>query len=280
MAPIKLSVIGFGLMGGSIGKALKGNGNYQVTAYDADENVLEKAKRENAAQHYTTDALTALKDAELIALCLYPALSVKILLKHMDALKSGAIVTDICGVKRYMTEQILPALRKDVSFIPAHPMAGREKKGFAMSDGELFKNCNYLIVKNGCNAKAVEKVTQFALDLGAGNIVYTSPEKHDEYIAFTSQLPHVISCAYVQCMKSRKVADHAAGSMKDVSRVANINAAMWSELFIKNRDYIAKECRNMAQEMLLIAQMIEDGDEKKLASYMQACADAMEKTNA
>lgn len=279
MAPIKLSVIGFGLMGGSIGKALKSNERYVVTAYDGDESALEKARGENAAKVYTTDALTAVKDADLVILCLYPASSVNFMLQTMHAFKSGAVVTDICGVKRYMAEQILPALRKDVHFIPAHPMAGREKKGFAISDGGLFKNCNYLVVKDGYSAEAVKKVTQLAKDLGAGNIVYTSLDKHDEYIAFTSQLPHVISCAYVQCMQGRKVAGHAAGSMKDVSRVANINATMWSELFIKNRDYTAKECRNMAQELLRLAQMMEDGDEDKLASYMQACADAMEKIN-
>jgi len=275
---VKLSIIGFGLMGGSIAKALRGSGKYSVTAYDADAAVLKKAEEESLADVYTPDALRAVKDADIVAVCLYPRAAVDFILWNMEAFKPGAVVTDICGVKRLVCDEILPHLRKDVAFVPAHPMAGREKKGFAMSDGGLFKGCNYLIAADE-KAPGVEAVKKLALDLGAGRVVFTDPEKHDAYIAYTSQLPHAISCAYVQCMGGRSLIDHAAGSLKDVSRVADINAVMWSELFTENADNLSAECERLAGELLTLGKQIANRDAKALEGYMRTSAEAMEKRN-
>lgn len=271
------AVIGCGLMGGSIARALKKTGRYHITVYDRDTAVLQKAQETGAAHDYTACAHTALKEAALVIICLYPKASVDFILQNMAAFKQNTVITDICGVKRYIEQSIVPALRTDISFIPAHPMAGREKKGFAMSDGELFTGCNYLVIPDHYNEKAVETVTRMAKDLGAGKVVFTEARRHDEYIAYTSQLPHAISCAYVNCMNGRPLLDHSAGSLKDVSRVANINAPMWSELFMENADNISQECEHMAAELLKIAKYIKENNGEGLNEYMQHCADTMEK---
>jgi prephenate dehydrogenase len=273
---IKTAIIGCGLMGGSAAKALKNSGRYAVTVYDTDDAVLQKAREEQAADAYTADAHTAIRDAALVVVCLYPQASVDFILQNMSKFSENAVITDICGVKRLMEDAVLPNLRPDLRFIPAHPMAGREKKGFEMSDGGVFTNCNYLIIKNNFDPQAVALVAQMAKDMGAGRIVYTEAKKHDEFIAYTSQLPHAISCAYVNCMEGRPVLDHSAGSLKDVSRVANINASMWSELFIENADHISAECVRMAAELLKISQYIKEKNGAGLAQYMQQCADQME----
>jgi prephenate dehydrogenase len=278
MAETNLSVIGFGLMGGSIAKALKRRGKYRVTAYDTDPAVLKKAEGEGLAAVYTSDALQAVKEADIVVVCLYPKAAADFILSNMEAFKPGAVITDICGVKRLVCDEVFPHLRKDVAFVPGHPMAGREKKGLAMSDGSLFDGCNYLVAANE-NAPGVKTVREFAYDLGAGRVVFTEPEKHDKYIAYTSQLPHAISCAYVRCMEGRPVIDHSAGSLKDVSRVADINAGMWSELFIENADNLARECGRLAEELMEIARYIREGDETALGEYMRTAADAMEKRN-
>ncbi len=168
-------------------------------------------------------------DADFIVIALYPKRAIEFVRENAHQFKTGAVVTDICGVKREIEDSIPGLLPAGVSFVGGHPMAGREHKGFDCSVPDLFLGCKYIIT--GGEDHAVELVKAFADILGANKIVLSDADNHDEMIAYTSQLPHVLSVTYMLAAGERGVEAFSAGSFRDLTRVAMINDEMWSELF-------------------------------------------------
>ncbi len=269
---INLTVIGTGLMGGSILKALKDQDEKpkSVCAFDIDEKILAKIRREELADITTSDAYESIKDADMVVISLYPQLAAKFIKDNINDFKSGCIITDICGVKREVYKEIAGALRDDIYFVGGHPMAGREHKGFGYSTPDLFLGCKYIIT--GGDYKAVDLVCKFADILGAGKIVFAEPEKHDELIAYTSQLPHVLSVAYMLCASGRNVEDFSAGSFRDVTRVAMINDEMWSELFLENKDKLLGEIENLIGGLSNLKTLIDKDEREELRENMRTAA--------
>jgi prephenate dehydrogenase len=195
----------------------------------------------------------------------------------MRLFKPGSVVTDICGVKRPVIDGILPYLRSDIDYVPAHPMAGRERAGYKYSVPELFDQCNYLVTPLKRNRpESLDLFRRFAGALGAGSIVVTDPEEHDSMIAYTSQLPHVLAVAYVLLAGSRNPLPFSAGSYRDVSRVAAINAEMWAELFLANNKALLPEIEGLAAHMQNISSIIRAGDRQALVHALSAAARARE----
>lgn len=269
---LNLTIIGVGLMGGSILKALKSQNNRpkSIIAFDIDKDVLTKVKSKGLADIVTDDAKIALKDADLIVIALYPKLAIEFVKHNADNFKKGSIITDICGVKREIEQGIPDVLPKDVFFVGGHPMAGREHKGFAYSTPDLFLGCKYIITSG--EEKPKQAVKEFADIIGAAKIIMATSETHDELIAYTSQLPHVLSVAYMLCADRRNVEDFSAGSFRDVTRVAMINDEMWSELFLENKDKLLDEIRSLKSGLADLENLIDKGQRDKLRDKMRKAA--------
>ena len=277
IAGLKITIVGLGLMGGSIAKALRRQGGVEVTAVERDEGLLTRALAEGVISHGTLDAAEGLQNADLTVVCLYPADTIAFITENMTSFKAGSVLTDICGVKQTVIEAVLPGLRADLDFVPAHPMAGRERGGYAYSTEGLFDGCNFIITPLACNApQSVELVRRFAGALGAGAIVQAEAAEHDALIAYTSQLPHALAVTYVLCADGRDPLPFSAGSYRDVSRVAAINAAMWSELFLCNKDALLRETRSLKARLEELEQMLTNDDKQAIMDSMARAARARE----
>lgn len=274
-----VAVIGAGLMGGSILKSLKNNKNRpkKITALDINREILKKIEALSLADIATDDAELALMDADLVVISLYPAQAIAFMQSNVQYLKKGCVVTDICGVKREVMNAIPDLVPEGISYVGGHPMAGREHKGFDYSMDNLFANCKYIIDAHAVRGK--DMVVEFANTLGAGKIVESSAANHDELIAYTSQLPHVLAVAYMLCANDRNVEEFSAGSFRDVTRVAMINDVMWSELFCENKDMLVKEIVALRDGLKELQDSIEDSDIVSLREKMKKASDMRESIN-
>jgi prephenate dehydrogenase len=274
---VKITIVGLGLMGGSFAKALKRGSGAVVTALGRRADAMQAILGEGVVDRACTDAADALPDADMTVVCLNPGAAVRFIVDNMKHFKAGSVVTDICGVKRPVVEGILPFLRPDIDFVPAHPMAGRERAGYRYSVPELFDGCNYLITPLERNTpRSLDLVKRLAGALGAGNIVITNPEEHDSMVAYTSQLPHALAVAYVLLAGGRDPLPFSAGSYRDVSRVAAINAEMWAELFLANSGALEGEIEGLIHHLENILGTIKAGDRQGLAEALSAAAKARE----
>ncbi|MBN2878635.1 MAG: prephenate dehydrogenase [Clostridia bacterium] len=271
-----MAIVGTGLMGGSILKSLAGSEKRpkKISALDNDIEVLKKIKNLKLADYATDNAQEALFDADLVVISLYPAQAIKFIRDNGKFLKDGCIVTDICGVKREVIDTIPMLLPEGVLFVGGHPMAGREHKGFDCSTSDLFLGCKYIVDEKDSEGKALVK--EFAMALGAGQIVESSARNHDELIAYTSQLPHVLAVAYMLCAGERNVDEFSAGSFRDVTRVAMINDEMWSELFNENKDMLVDEIAALRKGLLELEELISDSDTEKMRDRMKKAAQMRE----
>lgn len=268
MTEKKAVILGLGLIGGSLAKALAARTRCTVIGIDRDPAVNEKALRCGAIHKAgSPDDLT---EADLLFLCTYPQAAVDFVRQNGGRIQKGCIVTDTCGVKAAVCPQ-LAALSKEYGFVfvGGHPMAGKEKNGFDESDAGLFDGASYILVPCGAPPEAVETLKSLAGELGFGRTVVTTPEHHDEMIAFTSQLPHVLACAYVQSPRCPEHPGFSAGSYRDVSRVARINEELWSELFLENRDALVRELDTLTGHIGEIRAAVARGDREALRACLK-----------
>lgn len=242
---MKIAVVGLGLIGGSICKALKANTFYHIMGMDKDHEVVEKALKSGAIDEELT--VEKLGEANLTIVALYPVAIVDFIKENADKFRKGSIVMDICGVKGYIVNTCTPVLdEKGVIFIGTHPMAGREHSGFDYATADLFNGASFIITPT-------EKTPQIAVDLvstlGAcmnfGQVVIATPEQHDANIAYTSQLAHVVSNAYVKSPSLFRADGFSANSFVDLTRVAYLNEEMWSGLFMCNKEALLFEINSI-----------------------------------
>lgn len=268
----KIVIAGLGLIGGSIAKALKRNTDHLVYGYDRDEETLL-----DACSCGAIDAKAAVYDietADILYLCLYPEDSIAFIREHAAKLKSGCIVTDTCGIKTEVCDALEQlSVQYGFFFVPGHPMAGKEQSGFSASDPSIFVGASYILVASSAPEEAVAQIQMLAEKMGFGKIVRTSAWEHDARIAFTSQLPHVIACAYVMSPRCKEHKGFSAGSYRDVSRVADINEVLWSRLFLDNRAPLLEEIDTMIENMQQIRRFVEAGDEKSLQKLLKTAAE-------
>lgn len=274
---LNITIVGLGLMGGSFAKALKRGTGAIVTAFGRNAAALQAVLEEGAIDRACTQAEDALSSADLTVVCLNPGVAVQFIVGNMQFFKPGSVVTDICGVKQPVIDRVLPNLREEIDFVPAHPMAGRERAGYKYSDAALFDRCNYILTPLVRNKEySIDLVKRFAGALGAGAIVLTDPKEHDEMIAYTSQLPHALAVAYVLGAGGRNPLPFSAGSYRDVSRVAAINAPMWAELFMENSDALLAEITALKAGIIRIENCLKTGDRQGLEDVLSAAAQLKE----
>mgnify|MGYP004506326561 FL=1 len=237
---MKILVVGMGLIGGSICKALKKYTDNEVYGSNRSESKLKLALADGAIDGVGN---IAEEDYDIIWMCMYKEALEKLIRENAPKLKKGTIIADVCGLKGKMTENMSDCCEQfGVHYVGTHPMAGKEKNGYAYSDADMFKNCNFILSPtDSTNSEAMETIKNLALAMGAGNIVYSSPEEHDRMIAYTSHIPHIIAGSYVSNELVEKANDFGGGSFRDVSRVATMDAGMWSELFLDNKDAVLEQ---------------------------------------
>lgn len=235
---MKIGIIGLGLIGGSMALSIRRNTNHTVLGYDIDAATMLRAKAIEAIH----DELTSeeLSRCDIVLVALYPEMCVQYIREHADDFKPGALVIDCAGVKRHVCNQLDPiASEKSWVFIGGHPMAGREFSGFAYARADLFKNASMILTPSAdVEIQARDMAKHFFLDMGFKMVRFCTPEAHDQMIAYTSQLAHVVSGAYVKNPLAAQHKGFSAGSFLDMTRVARLNENMWTELFLENLDLL------------------------------------------
>ncbi len=261
-------IVGLGLIGGSLAKAISSRTEHIVTGIDVSPDVMETALSGGAIHH--TGTPDSLREAEIIFLCIYPEAAVSFITEYGHLIPKGCLVADTCGIKEEICRHMpLLAERFGFTFIGCHPMAGKEKSGFSASEAELFQGASFIIVPCGAPEEAVKEIEGLALRLGFGGTVITTPERHDRMIAFTSQLPHILACAYVMSPQCLMHNGFSAGSYRDVSRVARINEVLWTELFLDNAKPLTEELDLLIENITALRDAVAEGRRDDLRGLLR-----------
>lgn len=251
-----VGIIGLGLIGGSLARAFKKYTNVTVTGYDAEPEVISRAVSEGVI-----DGETCLEECDFLISALYPSATIEFLNKNADRIKKGAFVCDCGGTKLKVCENCEKiALDNGFTFVGMHPMAGTEHSGYGFSSAELFQGASLII----CSDEKQEDAEELFGKIGFDIFRYTSPENHDGMIAFTSQLAHVVSNAFVKSPRYSEHGGFSAGSLKDLTRVAWLNETMWTELFLQNKDFLSGEIDLLCENLKKYSDAIKSGDDKAL----------------
>lgn len=263
-------IIGLGLMGGSYAKALK-RLDFHISAIDTNAESIEYALENGIIDEgFTSPDPDALSRADIVIFGLYPNIFKEWIAENQKYFKSGAVITDVTGVKSCIVYDIQSILRDDVEFIAAHPMAGREVYGVKNSTEKMFRDANFLVVPTDKNSpEAVEWCKELGRLLGFINVTVLSPEEHDKMIGFVSQLTHCIAVALMTCSDNTHLADYTADSFRDLTRIANINDKMWSELFLLNKEPLLADMDRFIKEMQTMRSLLENGDREGLREKMR-----------
>lgn len=263
-----VAIIGLGLMGGAYASGFRKLGANHIYAFDINNEILEEALKEGIIDFGTTreeNLETILKDSDLVVVCLYPVAASDFIIKNMPLFKPSSIITDIVGIKAPLIEKIQPHLREDIYYIPGHPMAGSEKEGFGAANDSIFENRNYVLIPlENTDQNILKDFKTLVSDLGFSNIVETTPIEHDRKIAYTSQLCHIIASALIDSEDDLGITDFEGGSFGDLTRIAMINAPMWTEIFIENKDLLLEEIDEFENSLLKLRDYIVKSDSENL----------------
>lgn len=264
---MRIAIIGMGLIGGSLARSIKLNTDHEVYASDIDPEALRQAELMEAIDGELTDEVLAA--CEIVLVATRPRVIVEWIAAHADRIAPGALVIDCGGVKRWIVERVQPiAEGKPWRFIGGHPMAGREYSGFRYSRDNLFERASMILTPRGDEdlqqMQDLQRAKEFFLDIGFRRVVFTTPARHDEMIAYTSQLAHVVSGAYVNSPLASKHKGFSAGSFADMTRVARVGEELWSELFLENRDDLLPALETLIGNLSAYRDALAAGDEDAL----------------
>lgn len=276
---MKIVIVGLGVIGGSFAISLKNAGYSEVYGIDTDPETIRKAKESGMILDGDAKGEDFLRQADLTIVSLYPRLVREFLEKNRMNFKKGSLITDATGIKMNFLREIEGLVPDGVDFIPGHPMAGREKKGIDYASAEVFKNANYILTPTPENLpENIEKLKKIILDIGFGHICCVTPEEHDELIGFTSQLPHAMAVALINSDKEgRNTGLFIGDSYRDLTRIANINEDLWSELFLGNKENLLMAINNFELELDLIKKAVFENDRETLCRFFRKSSSRREK---
>ena len=278
---ITYGIIGLGLMGGTIAKSLRKNVLSEnksenqcakIIALDKNKESLENAFSEKIIDSYFLPEETKkmLLQCDVVFICLYPHATLDFLLQNKENFKSGSITTDISGVKGIFEKKLPSLLRSDVDFIIGHPMAGGEKEGYSSSNSSFFNGRNYILIPENFNKKEnLDFFKKLIYKMGFSKITETTAGDHDYKIGFTSQLCHVIASALVESAPDEKITAFGGGSFEDLTRIAMINAPLWTELFISNKEKLTVHIENFIARMNEFKNLIQKEDKTALENLLK-----------
>ena len=269
MAQKRILVVGLGLIGGSLALALQGFEDYEVVGAVRSQTTYDKAAARHVADRVTFDHAAELPGADVVVLCQDPAGIIGFLRDNRERFKPGALVWDVCGVKTAVmaaAEQYLP---EGVDFIGCHPMAGKEVSGIDNAEGTLFRNTHFIVTPGPrATQEHLELLRRMAEYCRFGDVIQTTPERHDEMIAYTSQLMHIIAVSVCDNDELFSCKGFEGGSFRDCTRVAALDPAMWTQLFTLNASAIAKVAGALEERMRQYRLAIENNDREALHTML------------
>ncbi len=266
----RILIIGLGLLGGSFAEGLMDAG-IEVGAIDTNEEAIKYALNKGMIAHGESVVKKGyIEYFDIVIFALYPHILVEWLKKYQHFFKPGTIVTDVTGIKGWLMKELDQFLRKDIEFIPAHPMAGREVNGVKNATKEIFKGANYIITPTIrttlVGMKTIEAIGEV---LDFKNISTLTIEEHDEMIGFLSQLTHCIAISLMTCKDSADLVEYTGDSFRDLTRIAKINENMWSELFLLNKNELLKQMDVFLEQFNALKLTIENEDVDKMKEIMR-----------
>jgi prephenate dehydrogenase len=272
---VNVGIVGLGLIGGSMAKSIKVRTAHSVWGVDLDAETMTLARLSGAID----GALTAqnLPDCDLVLVAIRPKAAVNWVQANAALIQKGAILVDLCGVKRSVCEQLAPiAKASGFAYIGGHPMAGRERGGYVHSSEELFTGASMILTPDqNTDMLMLETLKAFFTDIGFAGLTFSTPDEHDRIIAYTSQLAHLVSSAYIKSPEAQRRRGFSAGSFRDMTRVAHLDEAMWTELFMDDADYLTEQLEILidhlneyraaltARDAEKLQQLLKEGREKK-----------------
>ena len=265
---MNIGIIGLGLIGGSLGRAISKYTDNKVYGLSLHESTMQKAELCQAIHARLTKENA--KELDMLIITLYPRAIEEALDEWVPLLKKGCIVVDCGGTKRGICKKMfaMHETYPDIIFMGGHPMAGREFSGFSHSQATLFEKSTMLIVPIKTPIEALVTMKEFAQSIGFEGIVITTPEEHDEMISFTSQLAHIVSSSYIKNPLATTHYGFSAGSFRDMTRVARLNPQMWSELMLENRDYLVGQIDNLQENLSAFKKALMDNNCEELEKLL------------
>ena len=266
---MNVAVVGLGLIGGSLAKSTKVRTAHTVYGIDLDADTMMMARMCGAIDAPLTDE--NLPECDLILIAIRPAAAIRWVEEHAHLISKKCILVDMCGVKRTVVSAISPiAEAHGFSYIGGHPMAGREQWGFTSSTDSLYVGASMILTPDErTNMLLLETLKRFFLDLGFANLTFSDPEEHDRIIAFTSQLAHIASSAYVKSPEAQRRRGFSAGSFRDMTRVARLDEDMWTELFLDDADYLTKELDILIRHLSEYSTALKNRDAEQLRALLK-----------
>ena len=272
---MNVAIVGLGLIGGSMAKSIKARTAHTVYGIDLQQETMMMARMCGAIDAPLTEE--NLPQCDLVLVAVRPAAAISWVQQHAAQISKEAILVDLCGVKRTVVEALAPiAAEHGFAYIGGHPMAGRERGGFTASTDDLYVGASMILTPDErTDMQLLETLKVFFLDLGFATLTFSTPEEHDRIIAFTSQLAHIVSSAYVKSPEAQRRRGFSAGSFQDMTRVARLDEAMWTELFLEDADFLTQELDILighlseyltalrARDQAAICALLKDGREKK-----------------
>ena len=267
---MNIAIIGLGLIGGSYAKATKSRTLHTVYGFDLDQEVMMFARMTGAIDKALTDEL--LESCDLVITALRPGAAIRWTAEHAQQLgKAHCILVDICGVKRAVVGKMAEIAQKNgFRYIGGHPMAGKEQGGFVNASEALFDGASMILTPDAnTDLPTLEMLKNYFTDIGFAHLTFSTPDEHDRIIAYTSQLAHIVSGAYVKSPTAQKRRGFSAGSFRDLTRVARLDEDMWTELMLDNRDYLADELRVLIENLKPYLEALETNDAEKLRECLR-----------
>lgn len=264
-----IGIIGLGLIGGSFAKAFKCLARHKVYGYDINPETIGQAISEEAIDLKLNDI--TLSQCDIIFVALYPNDTKKYVIENMHLFKKGAVLIDCAGVKTDICAELSPlCAANEIYFIGGHPMAGKAHWGFSYSSADLFAGASMILCKDGyTNDVALKQAELLLISIGFGSITVTTAAEHDRVIAFTSQLAHIVSSAYIKSGTAKSHKGFSAGSFKDLTRVAKLNEAMWTELFFQNKENLLFEIDGIIAHLNEYKQALENDSPDQMQDLLK-----------
>lgn len=266
---MNIGIVGLGLMGGSMAKSIKTKTGHSVFAKDTNDETMLMANLTGALDGELDEKTLPMCD--IVFLALRPGIATKWLDANAESIGEKAVVVDFCGVKRNVTRKMRAiADSKGFSYIGGHPMAGKERGGFKNSTPDLYVGASMILTPDDKTLpELLEELSSLFYDVGFSRVVYSTPEEHDRIIAYTSQLAHIVSSAYIKSPEAQRQRGFSAGSFKDMTRVAYLDEDMWTELFLENSDYLTYELDVLIDSLNEYKKALHEGDRNTLNSLLR-----------
>ena len=272
---MNVGIVGLGLIGGSMAKSIKVRTAHSVWGIDLDAETMTLSRLSGAIDGALTEE--TLPTCDLVLVAIRPASAIGWVREHADQISKSAILVDLCGVKRSVCTQLAPIAKEHgFAYIGGHPMAGRERGGYVHSSEDLFTGASMILTPDqNTDMRMLETLKAFFTDIGFAGLTFSTPDEHDRIIAYTSQLAHLVSSAYIKSPEAQRRRGFSAGSFRDMTRVAHLDEAMWTELFLDDADYLTEQLEILidhlneyrealtARNVEQLQALLKDGREKK-----------------